>query len=92
MVMFILQVFACMGFVVSVVWIYSLANEIVNILKVKIAYEYNTYQFYYFSPRNAGGYLSTFLYVFCIQWAFSWMKYKKITRKECSEMNIFNLR
>ena len=45
-----------------------------------------------FLPKKCRWIFEYFLYVFCIQWAFSWMKYKKITRKECSERNIFNLR
>ena len=33
---FLLKAFAYLGFLVAVVWIYSVANEIVNILQVSV--------------------------------------------------------
>ena len=35
---YILQVYAWAGFVLSVIWIYAIANEIVNLLQVILCY------------------------------------------------------
>ena len=37
---YILQAFAYLGFLIAVIWIYSIANEIVNILQVGGYYMY----------------------------------------------------
>lgn len=60
-----LQVFAWLGFGVAVAWIYSIANEIVNVLQVRYMYNWiaiHIYKIYHIKY--------SFTFILCIVYMF----------------------